>query len=233
MSQNAGLAERARRGALPAGQRAELHAAVGDPPLPAACRAAAAGPAGTFAAHRRRPTSATTSASRNPNRVVPFRLARQVPLNIEVGNRSWAGWAPQLMHMPVHEHRSLEHRRHRRHRQDRSVPAPRGSGSGPGKRVCCSTPRSTHPRRRVAIGWSSTRAPSPTATTSCSCRRPRRRAEEPSELRRRDLSVRRERVVGRILPDPDSHQELVAINPKLGVVRQSNRQAAQLDCLPM
>jgi hypothetical protein len=24
-----------------------------------------------------------------------------VPLNIEVGNRSWAGWAPQLMHMPV------------------------------------------------------------------------------------------------------------------------------------
>ncbi|MBK9657047.1 MAG: hypothetical protein IPO66_16995 [Rhodanobacteraceae bacterium] len=24
-----------------------------------------------------------------------------VPLNIEVGNRSWAGWAPQLMHVPV------------------------------------------------------------------------------------------------------------------------------------
>jgi hypothetical protein len=24
-----------------------------------------------------------------------------VPLNIEVGNRSWAGWAPQLMHSPV------------------------------------------------------------------------------------------------------------------------------------
>jgi hypothetical protein len=24
-----------------------------------------------------------------------------VPLNIEVGNRSWAGWAPQLMHHPV------------------------------------------------------------------------------------------------------------------------------------
>ncbi|MBK8283741.1 MAG: hypothetical protein IPK97_02030 [Ahniella sp.] len=24
-----------------------------------------------------------------------------VPLNVEVGNRSWAGWAPQLMHVPV------------------------------------------------------------------------------------------------------------------------------------
>ena len=28
-------------------------------------------------------------------------VSGQVALNIEVGNRSWAGWAPQLMHVPV------------------------------------------------------------------------------------------------------------------------------------
>ena len=28
-------------------------------------------------------------------------VAGVVPLNIEVGNKSWAGWAPQLMHVPV------------------------------------------------------------------------------------------------------------------------------------
>ncbi len=28
-------------------------------------------------------------------------LSGVTPLNIEVGNRSWAGWAPELMHMPV------------------------------------------------------------------------------------------------------------------------------------
>lgn len=33
----------------------------------------------------------------------PTRIAvsGQVALNVEVGNRSWAGWAPQLMHVPV------------------------------------------------------------------------------------------------------------------------------------
>ena len=36
----------------------------------------------------------------NANRVtIPVRGT--VPLNIEAGNMSWAGWAPQLMHMPV------------------------------------------------------------------------------------------------------------------------------------
>lgn len=28
-------------------------------------------------------------------------VSGQVPINIEIGNRSWAGWAPQLMHVPV------------------------------------------------------------------------------------------------------------------------------------
>ncbi|MET0332942.1 MAG: hypothetical protein ABW190_01620 [Rhizobacter sp.] len=36
----------------------------------------------------------------NPSRTtIPVRGV--VPLNIEAGNASWAGWAPQLMHMPV------------------------------------------------------------------------------------------------------------------------------------
>ncbi|MDZ4812110.1 MAG: hypothetical protein SGI99_05770 [Pseudomonadota bacterium] len=33
--------------------------------------------------------------------VVRIAVSGMVPLNIEVGNRSWAGWAPQLMHVPV------------------------------------------------------------------------------------------------------------------------------------
>lgn len=32
---------------------------------------------------------------------VPITVSGVVPLNVEVGNASWAGWAPQLMHMPV------------------------------------------------------------------------------------------------------------------------------------
>lgn len=35
----------------------------------------------------------------NPNRVV-IPVGGVVPLNIEAGNASWAGWAPELMHMP-------------------------------------------------------------------------------------------------------------------------------------
>ncbi len=33
--------------------------------------------------------------------VTRIQVSGVVPLNIEVGNRSWAGWAPQLMHSPV------------------------------------------------------------------------------------------------------------------------------------
>jgi hypothetical protein len=35
------------------------------------------------------------------NPVAHVDVSGQVALNIEVGNRSWAGWAPQLMHVPV------------------------------------------------------------------------------------------------------------------------------------
>lgn len=35
------------------------------------------------------------------NPPVPITVSGLVPLNVEVGNASWAGWAPQLMHMPV------------------------------------------------------------------------------------------------------------------------------------
>jgi hypothetical protein len=35
------------------------------------------------------------------NPVSRITVGGMVPLNIEVGNRSWAGWAPQLMNMPV------------------------------------------------------------------------------------------------------------------------------------
>jgi hypothetical protein len=36
----------------------------------------------------------------NPSRT-PIAVRGMVPLNIEAGNASWAGWAPQLMHVPV------------------------------------------------------------------------------------------------------------------------------------
>lgn len=36
----------------------------------------------------------------NPSRT-PIAVRGLVPLNIEAGNASWAGWAPQLMHVPV------------------------------------------------------------------------------------------------------------------------------------
>ena len=36
----------------------------------------------------------------NPNRT-PIAVRGLVPLNIEAGNASWAGWAPQLMHVPA------------------------------------------------------------------------------------------------------------------------------------
>jgi hypothetical protein len=39
------------------------------------------------------------TVSANPVERIP--VSGMVPMNIEVGNRSWAGWAPQLMHMPV------------------------------------------------------------------------------------------------------------------------------------
>jgi hypothetical protein len=38
------------------------------------------------------------SATPAPARIT---VSGAVPMNVEVGNRSWAGWAPQLMHHPV------------------------------------------------------------------------------------------------------------------------------------
>jgi len=58
-----------------------------------------------------------------------------VPLNIEVGNRSWAGWAPQLMHVPVVSSELWSAGGTTGIARIEVFLRPSGSGSGPGERV--------------------------------------------------------------------------------------------------
>ena len=117
----------------------------------------------------------------NPNRVA-IPVSGQVPINIEAGNSSWANWGPQLMNVPVRSVEVWGTGGTTGIAQVEVFLRRVGSDSEPGLRVWQIDTSIDAPAPQGRYLWSSTLAPSPTASTSYSCKRPRRQGQRVTQV---------------------------------------------------